>query len=105
MVQAILKQRLLPVVPAKNNQIPYFEGKEVKIMPFGMGRAGWFVWPHMAYWMRCWNPWSSGPYWSPFPPLTREEEEALLEDQAKMLEDQLVQIKKRLEELKKEGKK
>jgi len=74
-------------------------------MPFGLSRAEWLVWPHMAYWMRSWNPWFASPYWSPFPPLTREEEEALLEAQAKMLEEQLVQIKKRLEELKKEGKK
>lgn len=74
-------------------------------MPFGMGRAGWFAWPHMAYWMKYWNPLFANPYWPPFPPMTKEEEEALLEDQKKMLEDQLVQINKRLEELKKEGKK
>jgi hypothetical protein len=44
------------------------------------------------------------PYWSPFPHWSREEEEAMLEDQAQMLEEQLTLIKKRLEELKKEEK-
>ncbi len=73
-------------------------------MPFGMGRGGWFAWPYMAEWMRGWHPWFAGPCWPPFPPLSREEEEALLEGQAKMLEEQLAQIQKRLEELKKEGK-
>jgi len=73
-------------------------------MPFGMGRAGWHAWPYMAYWMRCWSPWYPAPYWSSFQPLTKEEEEAMLEDQAEMLEDQISQIKKRLDELKKEEK-
>ena len=73
-------------------------------MPFGMGRAGWYAWPQIAYWMKCWPPWYPAPYWSPFQPWSKEEEEAVLKDQAKMLEDQLSQIKKRLEELKKEEK-
>jgi len=76
----------------------------VKEMPFGTGPAGWHAWPYMAYWMRCWHPWYTAPYWSPFQPLTKEEEEAFLQDQAKILEDQLSQIKKRLGELKKQGK-
>jgi len=58
-------------------------------MPFGTGPAGWHAWPYMAYWMRCWHPWYTAPYWSPFQPL---------------IEDQLSQIKKRLGELKKQGK-
>ena len=71
-------------------------------MPFGMGPAGWLAWPHMAYWMRPAYPWYPMSYWSPFPALTKEEEESLLQDQANMLEEELAQIKKRLEELKKE---
>lgn len=73
-------------------------------MPFGMGPTGWYAWPHMFHWMRFYYPWHTVPYWSPFQPFTKEEEEAFLEDQAKILEEQLVQIKKRLEELKKQGK-
>jgi hypothetical protein len=73
-------------------------------MPFGMGRAGWYTWPYMAYWMGGWNPWYGQPYCYQFHPFTREEEESFLEEQAKMLEDQLSQIKKRLEELKKQDK-
>ena len=73
-------------------------------MPFGIGPAGWYASPYMAYWMRFSYPWYTAPYWAPFQPLTKEEEEAFLEDQAKMLEDQLSQLKKRLGELKKQDK-
>jgi hypothetical protein len=76
----------------------------VKEMPYGMGPAGWYAWPYAAYWMRCWHPWRAAPYWPPFQPFTKEEEEVFLEDQAKILEDQLSQIKKRLEELRKQDK-
>jgi hypothetical protein len=86
----------------KSEGLKLFFGKEVKKMPFGMGPAGWLAWPHMAYWMRYAYPWYPMPYWSPFPALTKEEEESLLQDQAKMLEEELAQINKRLEELKKE---
>lgn len=71
-------------------------------MPYGMGPAGWFAWPYMAYWMRHWHPWYGMPYSYPFPPFTKEDEERFLQDQAKILEDELAQIKKRIEELKKE---
>jgi hypothetical protein len=76
----------------------------VKIMPFGMGPAGWYSWPHLPYWMRFCYPWPRAAYWSPFQPFTKEEEKEFLEDQAKILEEELVQIKKRLEELKKQDK-
>lgn len=76
-------------------------------MPFGMGPAGWYMWPQMALWRMYGAPWLYTPYWPhpPFPP--QETEEQFLKDQAKMLEDQLVQVNKRLQELKKkeEGKK
>ena len=74
------------------------------MMPFGMGPAGWYAWPCLACWMRFSYPWHTAPYWSPFQSFTKEEEEALLKDQAKIMEEQLAQIKKRLEELKKQGK-
>ncbi|KPJ69899.1 hypothetical protein AMJ44_01720 [candidate division WOR-1 bacterium DG_54_3] len=86
----------------KSEKLKLFSGKEVKEMPFGMGPTGWFAWPHIAYWMRHAYPWYPMPYWSPFPALTKEEEESFLQDQVKMLEEELDQIKKRLEELKKE---
>lgn len=73
-------------------------------MPFGMGPAGWYAWPYMAYWMRCWHPRCTAPYLLPFQPFTEEEEEALLEDQANILENHLSQIKKRLVELRKQDK-
>lgn len=73
-------------------------------MPFGMGPAGWYAWPHMYYWMRSCYPWYGMPYWPPFQPFAKEEEEAMLKDQAKVLQEQLAQIQKRLEELKKQDK-
>lgn len=73
-------------------------------MPFGMGPAGWYAWPYMAYWMRCWHPQWPSPYFAPPWFSTKEEEKAFLEDQANILEDQLAQIKKRLEDLKKQNK-
>ena len=73
-------------------------------MSFGMGPAGWHAWPHMYYWMRSCYPWYGMPYWPPFQPFTKEEEEAFLKDQAKVLQEQLAQIQKRLEELKKQDK-
>jgi len=73
-------------------------------MPFGFGPAGWYAWPYMYRWMRGWHPWYAIPYWPPFQPFTKEEEEAFLKDQAKLLQEQLGQIQKRLEELKKQKK-
>ena len=74
-------------------------------MPFGMGRAGWFMWNNPAYWGAYGYPWFYAPY-GPFPPyLSREEEEQFLQNQVRMLEDQIAQIQKRLEDLKKEGRK
>ena len=73
-------------------------------MPFGMGPAGWYAWPYMAYWLRYWYPRWTSPYFGyPWYP-TEEDERAFLEDQAKILENQLAQIKKRLEELNKQEK-
>jgi hypothetical protein len=73
-------------------------------MPFGMGRAGWFMWQHPALWGTYGYPWFQHPYWPFSPYLSRAEEEQLLQGQARMLENQLAQIQKRLEELKTEDK-
>lgn len=76
-------------------------------MPFGMGPAGWYMWPQMANWRMYGAPWLYTPYW-PHPPFPSQEyEEQFLKDQAILLEDQLSQINKRLKELEKkeEGKK
>jgi len=70
-------------------------------MPYGMGHGGWFCWPPRAHWMGFWHPGIHIPYWPPFYPMSREEEEAMLAEQAEMLEDELQQIKARLKELKK----
>ncbi len=73
-------------------------------MPFGIGPAGWYAWPHVFHWMRFCDLWHTAPYWAPFQRLTKEEEESFLKDQVNMLEERLAQIKKRLEELKKQDK-
>jgi hypothetical protein len=72
-------------------------------MPHGMGRGGWFCWPPGAYWAG-WHPGVYFPYGSPFTAPSREEEQAMLEDQAKILEEQLEQVRARLKELAKAGK-
>lgn len=70
-------------------------------MPYGRGRAGWFGWPPGAHWMGFWHPGFQVPYWPPFYPLSPEEEEAMLAEQAEMLEDELHEVKERLKELRK----
>jgi len=66
-------------------------------MPLGLGPAGWFLYPGF-------NPYIGNPYWRyGYPgygyPMSKEQEKAMLEQEAKVLEDQLTQIRKRLEEL------
>ncbi|MGQ9673964.1 MAG: DUF5320 domain-containing protein [Candidatus Aminicenantales bacterium] len=73
-------------------------------MPFGMGPAGWFMWPQVAFWMRQGYPYGNFPYFGYPWFFTEEMEEDFLEGQAKILEEQLVQIKKRLEELRRKEK-
>jgi hypothetical protein len=72
-------------------------------MPYGMGRGGWFGWPHWLYWTGG-HPGFQPSFWLPFYPPSREEERAMLEEQAKILEGQLEQIRARLKELTKAGK-
>ena len=69
-------------------------------MPYGMGRGGWFGWPHWASWAGR-HPGYHFPYWPPFYSLSQEEEKAILVGQAEALEAELRQIHERLEELKK----
>lgn len=67
-------------------------------MPFGMGPAGWaygYPYPYAG------GPPYSGGYGWPWVPLSKEQEIAMLEDQARALEQELEGIRKRLEELKK----
>jgi len=77
-------------------------------MPYGMGPAGWFMWPYWARGMGYSYPGYEAPYYgypgygAPYaPPITKEQEITMLQDQAKMLEEQLKQINARLEELQK----
>lgn len=68
-------------------------------MPFGMGPAGWFLWPWFAQWLSYyWYPWGYG---FPYPPLSKEQEISMLEDQARALQGQLDRITARLQELRK----
>jgi len=63
------------------------------------------MWP----WYRCWHPWGwawhghwpAAAYAWPWAPIPKEQEIAMLEDQARMLESELASIRSRLEELKK----
>ena len=77
-------------------------------MPFGMGPAGWFMWPYWAQGLMSWYPWSwyGLPYYGytgyglPYaPPMTKEQEIAMLQDQAKALQQELDRINARLKEL------
>lgn len=74
-------------------------------MPFGIGSLGWaYGYPYWDPW--AWrSPWYRGvsPYWSPWGTMPKEQEIAMLEDQARALEGDLEDIRKRLEELKKGG--
>ncbi len=69
-------------------------------MPYGMGRGRWFGWPYWVYGAG-WHPGVPLPYRFPFYPPSREEEKAMLEEQAAILGEQLEQIRARLKELKK----
>jgi len=79
-------------------------------MPFGMGPAGWFMWPYVAQWMSYW--WPYGGYgWrfpgygipygfpSPYAPMTKEQEMGMLREQAKILQAELDRVNARLKEL------
>ncbi len=76
-------------------------------MPFGMGRAGWFMWPYFAPWPWSWYPYGSPyvprPYAPPYSysPMTKEEELTYLQEQAKMLKQEYDRISARLKELQK----
>ncbi|MGB9717554.1 MAG: DUF5320 domain-containing protein [Thermoproteota archaeon] len=77
-------------------------------MPYGMGPWGWFTYPYWAWWRCRWFPWLPRwwwmgiygpitPYW--MPPMSREDEIAMLQEEARILEQELDAIRKRLEEL------
>ena len=72
-------------------------------MPYRMGRGGWFGWPPFVQWTGL-HPGFPASYWPPFGRPTREEEEAILTDQAEFLEDELERIRQRLKELRKSKK-
>ncbi len=62
-------------------------------MPFGMGPAGWTMWPYMAWWRGVYPPFVSPWFFS------REEEKAFLENQIAFMEEQLARLRDMLEEL------
>lgn len=80
-------------------------------MPFGMGPAGWFMWPYMAQWLQYGYPYYGYSYGTPFygypgyiapyPSMPKEQEISMLQDQAKAMEDELNRIRLRIEELQK----
>jgi hypothetical protein len=78
-------------------------------MPFGMGPAGWLIWPYWAQWMYPWYPGYGAPYAGHpgyglyYPPPSREQELGMLRDQAKIMEDELARIRSRIDELQTSG--
>jgi len=69
-------------------------------MPFGMGPLGWaYVYPYaVGGWP--WTPWYAP--WTPYAPwgaMPKEQEIAMLEDEARALERDLEAIRRRLTEL------
>ena len=82
-------------------------------MPFGMGRAGWLMWPYFAEWLGCWYPYGSsygasytgvpGSYGISYPysPMSKEDEIEYLQGEAKMLKQEYDRIKARLKDLQK----
>ena len=67
-------------------------------MPFGMGPAGWFVWPWFAGWLYWWwYPWYR--FFWPYPPLSKDQEMAVLEERARFLRGELERVEARLKEL------
>jgi hypothetical protein len=71
-------------------------------MPFGMGRAGWLMWPYFAQWLQYSHRFAA-PHAAPcfYPSMTREETIAYLQEQAKMLKREYDRINTRLKELQK----
>ena len=70
------------------------------MMPFGMGPAGWFLFPYFSQWLTYWwRPFYWGMYpWGYYSPADELE---MLKTQQRMLEDQLAQIKRRIADLEK----
>ena len=69
---------------------------------WGWGRCRWFPWLPRWWWTGLYGPMS--PYGTPYwwnPTMTKEQEVAMLEDQASALERELEEVKRRIEELKK----
>ena len=69
-------------------------------MPFGMGRAGWLMWPYFSQWLQYWHQFATPhPVSYSHSPMTREETVACLQEQAKMLKREYERINVRLKEL------
>ncbi len=78
-------------------------------MSYGVGRFGWTCfhpWHHHS-WHHChggpdpYYDWPvAAPYRAPWGAVPKDQEMAMLEDEARALEEELSQIKKRLEEIK-----
>jgi len=69
-------------------------------MPFGMGRAGWLMWPYFTQWPGYWLP-SVAPYVPPHShsSVGKEEMVAYLQERAKMLKREYDWINSRLREI------
>jgi len=74
--------------------------EDMSVYPYGYpwfwGRCRWFPWLPRWWWSGIYGP------LTPYAAIPKEQETAMLENQAKLLEEALEQIRKRLEELKKE---
>jgi len=77
-------------------------------LTYSVGPWGWFAYPYWVSWRCRWFPWLPRwwwmriygpiiPYW--VPPMSKEDEIAMLQEEARILEQELDAIRKRLEEL------
>lgn len=71
-------------------------------MPFGMGPAGWCLWPYFYQYAQWSAPWCYPLLYQPYPQISSEQEIVMLENEKSSLEQRIKEINERLQELKKE---
>jgi len=79
-------------------------------MPFGLGPAGWVLvyagYPYRSWFW--WGGWRGGRWcrwvWGPLGPISKEQEIAMLREEAKLLKEELEFVNARLAELEGRGK-
>ena len=95
----------LNLVRREVNEVAY--GYPYSDWPYwGRGRCRWFPWLPRWWWSGMYgpiSPYGAGAYGTPqwgMPSMTKDQEVAMLEDQASALEKELEEVKKRIQEIK-----